>query len=256
MRYAVSMVLVLALSLASLAGAGNVDTLTVSAAVSLTEALEDVARAYRAAGGGPVVFNLAGSNVLARQIVSGAPVDVFISADTAQMDVVEKAGLVAPGSRLPIAGNRLAVVVRASRTPVPRSIQDLAAADVRRIAIGDPAAVPAGVYARAYLERVGLWQQLERKIVPTSNVRGALAAVQQESADAAVVYVTDARIAPDLRAALIVDGPDSPRIVYPACIVRSTKRRADAERFLRFLQSADAMTILTRHGFVPPVPGA
>jgi molybdate transport system substrate-binding protein len=249
------MLLVLALLLGSLAGAGSADSITVSAAVSLTEALEEVARAYRAAGGGPVALNLAGSNVLARQIVSGAPVDVFISADAAQMDVVDKAGLVVPGSRLPVAGNRLAVVVAARRVSVPRSIQDLAADDVRRIAIGDPAAVPAGVYARGYLERVGLWPRLERKVVPTSNVRGALAAVQQGSADAAIVYDTDARIASGVRVALRIDGPDSPRIVYPACVVGSTKRRADAERFLRFLQTAEATEILKRHGFVSPVPG-
>src|SRR4051812_9712325 len=106
----------------------------------MTEALEDVASAYRSSGGGPVVFNVAGSNTLARQIVSGAPVDVFVSADDAQMDVVERAGLIAPGTRVAVAGNQLVIVVpREGRTVT--SVKDLAGEAVRRIAIGDPAAV-------------------------------------------------------------------------------------------------------------------
>src|SRR4051812_8801892 len=142
----------LALLLATLARASPAP-LTVSAAVSLTEALEEAATAYRAAGGATVVFNFAGSNVLARQILNGAPVDGFISAGETQMDLVERAGLVAPGPRAPIVGNRLVLVVD-SRSPV-RSVTDLGAAAVRRIAVGYPAAVPAGVYARQYLERSG-----------------------------------------------------------------------------------------------------
>src|SRR4029453_7689223 len=134
--------------------------LTVSAAVSLTEALEEAATAYRAAGGTPVIFNFGGSNTLARQIVNGAPADVFISADEMQMDVVDKAGLVAAGTRAPIVANRLVLVVD-SRSPV-KAVTDLGAAEVRRIAIGDPAAVPAGVYAGQYLERIGRGGRLEQ----------------------------------------------------------------------------------------------
>ncbi len=238
----------LPLVLAALAQA-SAPPLTVSAAVSLTEALEEAATAYRAAGGTPVVFNFGGSNTLARQIVNGAPADVFISADEMQMDVVDKAGLVAAGTRAPIVANRLVLVVD-SRSPV-KAVTDLGAAEVRRIAIGDPAAVPAGVYARQYLERIGQWGRLEQKVVPVGNVRAALTAVQNGSADAALVYATDARTAPALRIVATIIGPDAPRIVYPASVVKTTRQPAAAARFLEFLRTPPARAIFERHGFAP-----
>src|SRR5687767_15297110 len=128
------------------AQAGGRTPLTVSAALSLTEVMQAVGRAYEAAGHGSLVFNFAASNVLARQIVNGAPVDVFVSADEAQMEIVQSAGFIMPGSRVPIVGNKLVLVVAARSTV--KSLADLGTANVRRIAIGDPAAVPAGVYAR------------------------------------------------------------------------------------------------------------
>lgn len=224
--------------------------LTVSAAVSMTEALQDVAAAYRAAGGAPVSFNFAGSNVLARQIVNGAPVDVFISADEAQMEVVARAGMVVSGSFANIAGNSL-VLVADERTTI-HSISDLGNAEVRRIAIGDPAAVPAGVYTRRYLEDIGLWTRLEPKLVPTANVRAAVTAVQNGSASAAFVYATDARIAPDLKIVATIAGARAPRIVYPACVVKATRQPAAAAAFLTFLRSPAGAAILQRHGFAAP----
>ena len=229
---------------------GSASPVTVSAAVSLSEALEEVAAAHRAAGGAPVTFNFAGSNVLARQIVNGAPVDVFVSADEVQMEVVTRAGLVAQGTRVDIAGNTL-VLVADARTPI-RTLADLANAEVRRIAIGDPAAVPAGVYARKYLEDIGLWARLEPKIVPTTNVRAALTSVQNGSASAALVYATDARAAPALKVVATIAGARAPRIVYPACVVRSTRHPAAAAAFVNFLRGPAAAAILARHGFTPP----
>jgi molybdate transport system substrate-binding protein len=228
--------------------------ITVSAAVSLSEALEEAATAFRAAGGVPVVFNFAGSNVLARQIVNGAPVDVFISADDTQMDVVEKAGLAAAGTRIPIAGNRL-VLVTDPRSQVS-TVADLGRADVRRIAMGDPAAVPAGVYARQYLERIGQWTRLEPKVVPSGNVRAALTAVENGSADAAFVYATDVRLAPQLTVVATITGSAAPPIVYPACVVKTARQPAAAARFLRFLRSPPGRAILEKHGFsaMPDAP--
>jgi molybdate transport system substrate-binding protein len=223
--------------------------LTVSAAVSLTEALEEAAAAYRVAGGTPVVFNFGGSNALARQIVNGAPVDVFISADEAQMGVVENADLVVAGTRAPVVGNRLVLVVD-SRSRV-KALTDLGAAEIRRIAIGDPVAVPAGVYARQYLERIGEWTHLEQKVVPVANVRAALTAVQNGSADAAFVYATDARIAPALRVATTITGPQAPRIVYPGAVVKTSRQPRAAVKFLEFLRTAPARAIFEKHGFTP-----
>jgi molybdate transport system substrate-binding protein len=225
--------------------------LTVSAAVSLTEAMEEVAKEYEASGADRVVFNFGGSNMLARQIVNGAPVDVFISADAWQMDVVERAQMVAPGTRVSLLSNQLAIVGRAERAEGLTSAASLAGAAVRRIAVGDPEAVPAGVYAKQYLERVGLWRTLQAKLLPAANVRAALAAVENGSADAGIVYVSDVRAARGVRVASVVSGPDAPSIVYPACVVAGSRRRDAGVSFLKFLQTPAASRVFQRHGFQP-----
>lgn len=224
--------------------------LTVSAAVSLADALEDIARAYSAAGGGPVRFNFAGSNVLSRQIAAGAPVDVFVSADEAQMGVAEAAGAIDRSTRVALVGNRLAVVTRRGAAPLS-DLRALATPAFKRIAIGDPAAVPAGVYARQYLHASGLWTALEPKLVPVGNVRAALAAAASGSVDASFVYQTDAATSREVDLAFVVSGPDAPRIVYPVAITTGTAHRAAAERFVRFLAGPEAGAIFARHGFTP-----
>lgn len=224
--------------------------ITVSAAASLTDAMEAVARAYEAEGGGPVQFNFAGSNVLARQIASGAPVDVFVSADRTQMDVAARAGAIDGATRVDLLGNRLAIVTPVD-TPA-RHPEDLLLPAIRRIAVGDPAAVPSGVYAQQYFTRLDLWTRIEQKLVPVGNVRAALAAVENGSADAAVVFVTDASVAKGEVASFIVTDSRAPDIVYPAAIVRTSRNRAAAERFLAFLRGAQAAAIFKRYGFLPP----
>ena len=224
--------------------------LTVSAAVSLTDALEEIARAYSRSGGGAIRFNFGGSNALARQIAAGAPVDLFISADEAQMDVAEAAGAIDPATRTPLLTNRLAIVTRRGG-PRVTDIRALTGESVRRIAIGDPAAVPAGVYAQRYLRTVKLWDALQSKLVPVGNVRAALAAAASGSVDAAFVYETDVASSPDVALAFVVSGPDAPRIVYPAAITRRAGDRAAALRFLQFLSGPEAGTVFARYGFTP-----
>lgn len=224
-------------------------TITVSAAASLTDALEAIAEAYSASGGAAVRFNFAGSNVLARQIVSGAPVDLFVSADPAQMNVAAASGAIDESTRIDLLANRLAVVIRpGTRVPDARA---LARKDVGRIAVGDPAAVPSGVYARQFLESAGLWDALEPKLVPVGNVRAALAAVENGSADAAVVFESDAAISQQVALAFVVSGPHAPTIAYPAAVVRRSANRAAAVRFLAFLRSPAASAIFERYKFTP-----
>ena len=225
--------------------------ITVSAAISLSEAFEELAKVYAKEGGGPVRFNFAGSNVLARQIINGAPVDVFVSADEAQMALVEKAGSVRRGAAVAIASNQLVVAALPDRVEVIRSGFPSASPDIRRLAIGDPAAVPAGVYAAAYLRSRGLWTAYESRLVPTANVRAALAAVETGGTDAAIVYSTDVRSSSRARVAIAIPVEQAPRIVYPAAVVEGTKQRQAAERFLAFLQGQAARDVLSRHGFVP-----
>lgn len=238
-----------------LAGYGIPESpVTVSAAISLTDALDEVGRAYARDGGSEVRFNFAASNVLSRQIVSGAPVDLFISADEAQMDLASQAGAIDAKTRVPLLGNRLAVVTLPGG-PLIRDARALLQPSIRRIAIGDPGGVPAGGYAREYLQRVGLWEALGPRLVPVSSVRAALAAVENGSADAAITYETDAVASRKARAAFVVSGAAAPRIVYPAAITSGARNRAAAERLLSYLRGPSAAATFRRYKFVPLGPG-
>src|SRR3954447_3581105 len=244
--------LLLAIAASAPQGLPERPAITVSAAVSLTDALTAAAQEFARAGGGTIRFNFGASNVLARQIVNGAPVDLFISADAAQMDAIAKAGLLQDRTRIDLLTNQLAVVVPNDRQRMFTTIRDLTGQAYRRIAIGDPAAVPAGVYAKQYLEREGLWTEIEPRLVPSTSVRAALSAVEAGAADAAIVYRTDARTATRATVAWVVPADRGPKIVYPAAIVRTTKEPAEAQRFLDFLQSAAGGRVFERFGFGIP----
>ena len=226
----------------------------VSAAVSLSGVLQQLAPIYEARAGGRVVLNFGPSNTLARQIAAGARVDVFISADEAQMDVA--APELEPGTRVDLLSNQLAIAVPDDRPRRFASARDLADPAIRRIAIGDPAAVPAGVYARQYLQKIGVWSVLEMKLIPSGSVRLALAAVENGAADAAIVYRTDIPTATHAREALLIPAADGPRIIYPAAVVRTGLNREGATRLLAFLRGSDAMAVFTRAGFLAPGPRA
>lgn len=229
------------------------EPLTVSAAVSLTDALQTIGDAYARAGMGAVRFNFAASNVLARQLANGAPADMFISADEAQMAIAAGAGAIDTTSRFDLLGNRLAVIVRrdSSTASRVRRLDDLLRPEVKHLAVGDPAAVPAGVYARRWLEAAGVWPRLESKVVPVANVRAALAVVENGSAEAGIVYVTDVALSSTAATAFVVEGPNAPRIVYPAAIVAHSRRAEAARRFLSFLRGPEASSIFSRFGFIP-----
>jgi len=222
--------------------------LTVSVASSLSDVMADVGRAWQAAGGPGITLNPGGSNVLARQIAQGAPVAVFVSADRAQMDVAQASGRVLEASRRDVLSNTLVVIVPAGRGGALQP-SDLAAARVRRVALGNPDSVPAGVYARQWLERIGLWPSVAPKVVPTLTVRAALAAVRAGRVDAGVVFATDARTAPDVLVAYTVPAADAPVIRYPAAVVRGP-REAEAARFVAFLTSPVARHVFEAAGFL------
>jgi molybdate transport system substrate-binding protein len=228
--------------------------LHVAAAVSLTEVLETASRQYEQATGERVVLNFAASNVLSRQIEEGAPIDVFVSADVHQMDRLVARGLVAQDTLADLLANQLAVVTPYGRplpTPAPGGLMDPA---VKRIALGDPAAVPAGVYARRWLERLDLWSRVESRVVPSGSVRAALAAVEAGNADAAVVYLTDARTSRAVDVAYVVAVEEAPGIVYPAAALAASKVPARARRYLAWLRGPEATAVFTAAGFARPTP--
>lgn len=223
--------------------------LQVFGAASLSDALVEVAAAFEAAGGPAVELNLAGSNALARQIVAGAPADFFVSADAEQMKVVEAAGRVRRQDVSDLLGNRLVVVVPASSTAGPLAdASGLEAFD--RLALADPVAVPAGVYAQRWLEGRGLWPELEGRVVPTADVRAALAAVAGGHLPAGIVYATDAASESGVRVVYEVPEAEAPPIRYQAApIIGAPAAAASAiAEWQRFLRGA-AVPIFERHGF-------
>ena len=229
-----------------LAGRLTADELLVFAASSLAEALADIGRAYQAAHGQAVRFNFGGSNDLARQIRAGAPADVFFSADRAQMDALERAGLVRTSSRRELLSNTLVVVVPAASGQRLATPADLTT--MKRIAVADPDAVPAGVYARAWLRAAGLWDTLRDRVVPTLNVRAALAAAESANVDAAIVYRTDAALSRRVRVAFAVPRDEGPSVVYVAAPVTAS-RQPGADAFVRYLASREARAVFERYGF-------
>jgi molybdate transport system substrate-binding protein len=220
----------------------------VFAAASLTEALKEMAPAYEKASGDTLVFNLGGSNMLARLIREGAPADVFLSADEAQMDGLEKAGLLVPGSRRALLSNTLVIVVASEGGATIASPRDLLS--IRSLALAEPKSVPAGVYAKQVLEKLGLWDALAARVIPTENVRACLAAVEAGNADAGIVYATDALLSRKIRVAWSVPAADGPDISYPVAIPKDAPHAAAAKRFAAYLATEPARAVFVRYGFL------
>jgi molybdate transport system substrate-binding protein len=211
----------------------------VFAAVSLTEALNDIARDYEKKTGVDIVFNFGASSMLARQIEQGAPADLFLSADEARVDALGRLVV----RRASVLSNSLVIVVpRNSRIASPNDL-----AKAKRIALAEPSSVPAGIYAKAWLQKAGLWKRVAPNVIPTDNVRAALAAVDSANVDAAIVYKTDARIARRSRVAFEVPKGQAPAISSPFALLRNDK---EAARFFAHLRSKSALDVFRRHGFL------
>jgi molybdate transport system substrate-binding protein len=242
-----SVVAVVLTGLLSVAVPARGEELLVLAAASLTDVLQDLGAAFERRGGGRVRFSFGASSDLARQIVAGAPADVFFSADTARMDEVERAGLVDAAARRNVLSNVLVVIVPDAAPTTIAAPGDLT--KVARLALADPEAVPAGIYARTWLASLGLWGPLKDKVVPTLDVRAALAAVEAGHADAAIVYATDAAVSKRARVAYRVPRDRGPPVVYVLAPLRPSKK-AGARELVRFLASRDAAPVYERFGFL------
>lgn len=224
--------------------------ITVFAAASLTDSLGQIATAYEKTSGDKIIFNFGASSTLARQIEAGAPADLFFSADEVQMSTLVKLGLIDPATRKDRLGNSLVVVIPVDSSLQIRSASDLTNSDVKRIAFADPKAVPAGVYARDWLAKLQLWQAIQPKVIPTENVRAALAAVASGNVDAGVVYKTDAAISRHVKIAYEVPRADGPDIRYPMALVKGSPHSRAAKKFLDCLASEEAGQVFARYGFL------
>lgn len=226
--------------------------LIVSVAASLHDALAEIAGLYRAATGVTVALNTGSSNTLARQIVEGARAGVFISADNIQMDIVAKAGRLVPGTRTALLTNELAVVVPHD-APAGITVRQILDGRVTRIAMGEPSAVPAGVYGRRWLEAEKAWARLSPKVIPFPTVRAVLAAVEAGRVDAGIVYRTDAASS-NVRVIARVSSKEHPHldIVQPAAVIAGPEATA-GRRFLEFLKGPQARAVFTKRGFGTPL---
>ena len=224
----------------------------VLAAASMQDSMSAAADAFAATGHSRPVLSFAASSALARQVESGAPADLFVSADREWMDSVEAAGRVQPDTRRDLAGNTLVLVAPANGTrsaalTVPGLTRALGSG---RLAMADPASVPAGKYARSALETLGLWNRVASRVASAENVRAALALVERGEAPLGIVYRTDAMASKKVRVVATVPLSCHPPIVYPAALLRGAK--PEAVSFYRFLFSREGRTIFARHGFTVP----
>lgn len=222
--------------------------LHVFAAASLSHALEEIAPRFEKTTRNKLVLNLGASSTLARQIQEGAPADLFLSADEEKMDALEKRKLLLPFTRRSVLSNALVVVVPSDSGLKIAGPGGLAA--VRALALAEPKTVPAGIYARKYLEKKGLWPQLSDRVIPTENVRAALAAVESGNADAGIVYKTDARISRKVKIVYEVPRAEAPEISYPFVVLAGSRREAAARQLLDFLSSPAGLAVFRKHGFL------
>lgn len=227
-------------------------SVTTFAAASLTNAFQDIAKAYEAKGNPPVRFSFAASSALARQIEAGAPASIFASADLKWMDYTDAKGLTLKDSRVVPISNALVLVAPADRArPVTISRDmdlDALLGPNGRIVTGLTEAVPVGVYAKAALANLGLWQKAAPRIIGADSVRAALALVERGEATYGIVYATDAAIARNVKVVAVFPPDSHPPIEYPFALVKG-QDTPQAKAFLAFLVSPEAKAIYESYGF-------
>lgn len=223
--------------------------LTVSAAISLSNALEELKTIYqRRQPNVNITYNFGSSGALQQQIEQGAPTDVFFSAATRQMDALQQKNLIIPQTRKNLLNNRLVLVTPRNSTSLT-SFRQLTQPSVRRLSIGEPRSVPAGQYAQELLTNLDIYQQLQPKIVFGNNVRQVLTFVETGNVAAGIVYTTDAKESDQVRVAATAPANLHSPIVYPIAVLRRTRQEAAARDFVNFLSSSQARTVFQKYGF-------
>src|SRR5476649_1168185 len=244
-----------AIAALTLAGAQTLaaqETITVFAAASLKNALDDASAAFTKATGVKVTASYAASSALAKQIEGGAPADVFISADLQWMDYVGGKNLIKPDSRVNLLGNKLVLIApsdsKLDKVTIANPFDIAKLAGDGRIAVADVKAVPAGLYAKAALESLGAWAAAEPKLAQAENVRATLAFVARGETPIGIVYETDAKIEPKVKIIGVFPDGSYPPVTYPVAATAASKN-AQIASYLNFLRSGAAKAIFERYGF-------
>lgn len=232
---------------------GKEAEITVSAAASLTDALQEIQQNYRAAHPHVTIyFNFGASGALQQQIEQGAPVDLFISASKEYIETLTQEGIIAEGEQTALLTNELTVITAADNTVTIQDIDDLTGTEIRSIAIGIPETVPAGKYAKEALQHVNVWDEIESKMIQAKDVRQVLQYVETGNVEAGFVYKTDAILSDKVRIAYTVDPSFYTPIEYPMGMVHSSASNQEVIDFYTYLQSEEAMDIFKKYGFSVP----
>jgi len=231
-------------------GGETAKEIIVSAAASLQDVFREIGRQFETRTGTRVSFNFGASGALQKQIESGAPVDVFASAGRPQMDALASQGLITPESRRDFTGNALVLVVPADQALELKSLADLGGLKVKRLAMGNPKTVPVGQYSEQSLTRLGLWQQLQSRVVLGEDVRQVLDYVARGEVEAGLVYASDVRAA-DSRVRIVARAPADSHdpILYPIAAVRASKQPEAARSFIDAVMSDEGQRSLEKYGF-------
>ena len=235
---------------ALMSGAARAETVTVFAAASLKNALDEVGAAY-AKTGGEARFSYAASSAIARQIEQGAPADLFFSADLDWMDYAAKKKLIRPDSRVSLLANRIVLVAgkdAAAKLELKFGVDVAGALGAGRLAMGNVDSVPAGKYGKAALEKLGAWDKVKDKIAQADNVRAALLLVSRGEAPLGIVYATDAAAEPQVKVVATFPEDSHPPIVYPVAVTKDSAN-PDAQALLTYLRSPAARPIFEKQGF-------
>ena len=253
-RLASRVALAAAILTAALTGAPRLATaadVLVFAAASLKNALDDAIISYRQQSGDQISASYAASSALARQIASGAPADIFISADLDWMDYAQRHNLIRPETRKNLLGNRLVLIAPASHAADVEIAPNFPLAELLgdgRLAMADPDSVPAGKYGKMALEALGVWSSVEGRVARAENVRAALFFVSRQEAPFGIVFETDAAADKNVKIVGVFPDGTHPPIIYPVAVTARSKN-PDAGKFLNFLESEAAAPIFEKQGF-------
>lgn len=231
--------------------------LIVSAAASLKESFEEIAKAFEKEHKGvKVLFNFGGSGQLRVQIEGGAVVDVFASAGQKDMDLLEQKGLLMEGTRRNFVENEVVLIIPAKSTVKIKDFADLSRTDVKHIAIGDPKLAPVGKYSLEILHNLNLWDKIKGKIVYAGDVRGVLDYVARNEVEAGLVYRTDALARPK-EVKVVVEAPKGSytKPLYPIAVLKKARDPSLGEEFISFIISPQGQKVLKKHGFTTPSAG-
>lgn len=223
--------------------------LTISAAASLTDAMDELKEIYEAENNVELTFNFAGSGKLAQQIQQGAPVDVFISANEDWLDTLLEEGLIDADSTTDVTGNKLVLIAEKDTTLVYDSFSDINVKELSNIAVGKPESVPAGEYTQKALEAIDKWKEIEPYIVYAKDVRQVLTYVETGNADIGFVYESDALSSDKVEILTESNPKEHDPIIYPGGVTTETEQEEVAEDFLAFMTSDEAQEILETYGF-------